>query len=175
MVRRSSTSRRKTPPSTCFGIGYEKLSPGEMCKLLKSQRIGHVLDVRQSAWSYRREYRKEALRNCLQDAGIKYTHLPEAGNPFRPQAGERKSFESCRREYAAFIGGRPELLASIHAAASQERIALLCYERDGDQCHRSVLVSQIRSRVGQVGYVDLRPDPEAGEGQKPPARRARSA
>ena len=172
MVRRSSTERRPA----CFGIGYEKRSPLELCTLLKLQGVTHVIDVRQSAWSYRREYRKEALRTCLQEAGIKYTHMPEAGNPFRPRAGERKSFDSCRRDYAAFIGERPEVLASIHAAASQERVALLCYERDGDQCHRSVIVSQIHRKVGHVDFIDLQPGPDGSAGRKPPsARRARSA
>ena len=128
-----------------------------MCKLLKAQGVVHVIDVRQSAWSYRQEYRKEALRSCLRKAGIKYTHLPEAGNPFRPRAGERKTFASCRRDYAAFIGARADVLAAVHAAASRERTALLCYERDGEQCHRSVLVSQIRKRMGDFECVELRP------------------
>ena len=157
MARRSSARPRSTAATTCFGVGYEKIGTVELCALLKARAVAHVIDVRQSAWSYRQEYRKAALRASLEDAGIKYTHLPEAGNPFRPKAGEHKQFSECRQDYARFIGRKPDVLDTVHGFARRERVALLCYERDGEQCHRSVLVSQLRQRLGAIEYVDLRP------------------
>jgi uncharacterized protein (DUF488 family) len=143
---------------TCFGIGYERISSQELCDLLKEQRVLHVVDVRQSAWSHRPEYRKKTLEECLRRNGIRYTHLAEAGNPFRPRAGEQREFASCRRDYARHIAGKPEVLAMVRQLAADDRIALLCYERDSSQCHRSVIVSQVRRSAGKLRYVDLRGD-----------------
>lgn len=171
-MARGSSSRSRAKVATCFGVGYERIAPAQLCELLRLQGIVHVVDVRQSAWSYRQEYRKAALQRTLEREGFKYTHLPAAGNPYRPRGGEQKTFASCRRDYARFVGGQADLLSHVHELARTERVALLCYERDGGQCHRSVLAAEVGRRVGQVKYVDLQPVEEI---TKAAPRRRRAA
>ena len=49
------------------------------------------------------------------------------------------------------------LMDAIGALAAQQRTALLCYERESGECHRSLIAARLQA-LGLVGEVeDLQP------------------
>jgi len=139
----------------CVGVGYQGRSLEDLCQLIDDMDVEVVVDVRQRAWSYRPEMRKDALAAELDRRAIQYIHLGAAGNPFRPRSGKPANFEQCAEQYRRFIERDVPLLARLRSLMGKHRTALLCYEEDGHLCHRSVLVQAMDRNVGRVEMTDL--------------------
>lgn len=122
-------------------VGYERRSIHELVDLLRDHDIGVLLDVREVAFSHRPEYRKGALQRALEDAGIRYVHLPVAGNPYRDQ---KDNLARCLAEYRRHLKRTPDVLVVVRGAiAAAGAVAMLCYERAHERCHRSVLLEAL--------------------------------
>jgi uncharacterized protein (DUF488 family) len=124
-------------------IGYEKRTLDEYIDLLLANGVEVVLDVRETAWSHKPGFSKTALSAGLEVAGISYVHLRIAGNPkwLREAAG---SHAECLALYRSYVEHHPEVLASLSAALREQgvahrRIALTCFERHPEDCHRGIL------------------------------------
>jgi uncharacterized protein (DUF488 family) len=127
----------------CLGIGYQGQSLAGLCEELRTLRVDLVIDVRERAWSNRPEFRKGVLSRALAEHGIKYQHMREAGNPFRPKAGEQIDAAECVRRYQQHLRSRPDVVIAIRRLSRRRRVALLCYEADSAACHRGVLLAQL--------------------------------
>src|SRR6476620_7368011 len=118
-------------------IGYEGSTPEAFDAALTAAGVELVVDVRASAGSRRRGFAKPALSYRLSDAGIRYIHLRELGDP-KPgrdaaRAGRWSDFRSIFFAHLA----TPEAvdgLAQLSELAVRQRTALLCYEADAAQC-----------------------------------------
>lgn len=133
---------------TILSIGYEKLDTATFLKTLSTHRINAVVDVRESAFSRRLDFRKNRLKDLLQSEGIAYFHLPKAGNPHRKVV--KNDIEKCLRLYRDHISQSPKLVNEIAGdfrAICNEfpRIAVLCFERSADACHRSLLIDALKA------------------------------
>lgn len=124
-------------------IGYEKRSLDEYVDLLLEHRVEVVVDVRETAWSHKPGFSKTAFAAGLQRAGIEYAHLRIAGNPkwLREAAA---SHAECLHLYRGYVDGHPEVMEALagtlgRLGVSQRRIALTCFERHPDDCHRGIL------------------------------------
>lgn len=106
--------------------------------------VDTLVDVRARAWSQRPEYRKTALRQCLEGAGLSYLHLKKAGNPFRPRKGETKDFATCAEEYKRHLANNPQILEEGLDLVAEREVAFFCYEAASSECHRSVLVKEMQ-------------------------------
>lgn len=136
-------------PWVVYTIGYEGRSLEEYMAALVRVRITRLVDVRENAISRRPGFSKLALRRACAAAGIYYEHRGELGVP----SGDRRRLTGKRR--------RPELLdryertvldhaaldvrAVRHLVESGDRLALTCFERDPEQCHRSRLARRIQA------------------------------
>jgi len=60
-----------------------------------------------------------------------------------------------RREYLRHLKGQGESLAQLKGLIGAGRCALLCYERDAADCHRSILCAELE-KEGYV-FTHLRP------------------
>lgn len=127
-------------------IGYERRSLDEFIDLLLTNGVEVVLDVRESAWSHKPGFSKTAFSAGLGAAGIEYVHLRVAGNPkwLREAAG---SHAECLALYRSYVEHHPEVMASLDETlrehgVSHRRIALTCFERHPDDCHRGVLAQE---------------------------------
>ena len=152
-----------------FTIGYQGLSIDEYVQALSSHGIGIVLDVRETAWSYKVGFSKKPLTEALTEVGIAYSHIKAAGNPSTNRKTARSTRE-CLQRYRVYLAANPaclrELSGAILAAHKNGQPACLtCYERFPEECHRSVLLDTIKLenpglRVthiweGQDAVVDL--------------------
>jgi uncharacterized protein (DUF488 family) len=127
------------------GIGYQGRSQDELVGALRAAGIETLIDVRELPWSRRAGFAKQALAERLTREGIRYVHLPSAGNPRAIRKSGRSPAEmlACYREHLA---QRPAVLDEILAAAGGAPTALLCYEADVAACHRSVLLAALAAR-----------------------------
>jgi uncharacterized protein (DUF488 family) len=133
--------------SRLVSIGYEGRTIDELVHELQNQQVEVLVDVR--------------LYSALTQAGgIDYLHFKALGNPKnnREPFWEGRVAEGCR----LFEGllGSPEsrsALDMIAELASSRTVAVLCFERDHDRCHRQVVTTRVttlnRTEPASVVYA----------------------
>ena len=138
-----------------FTIGYEQARIDDVIAALKAAGVTLVIDVRAVAASRRPGFSKTILAGGLREAGIDYEHLKALGTPKEGRDAAKKGDQATlERVYA----GHLELPAAQAAAAilldrvDAQQTALLCYERDPAQCHRTLLIAAI---APEADVVDL--------------------
>jgi uncharacterized protein (DUF488 family) len=126
-----------------FTIGYEGKELGEVIAMLQASRVALVIDIRELPLSRRRGFSKTPLGAALREAGIEYVHLRAAGNPYRHDP-ERQTL---LQKYARHLDRHDEIVDEVAGAARGRRAALLCYEAEAPDCHRSVLAARVAARL----------------------------
>ncbi len=140
-------------------IGYEGRDPEQLVDILREQRVSVVVDVRLTPQSRKRGLSKRALAERLSLTGIGYHHLPELGNPRENRepfwrgdlAAGRARFRDLLRVEASAAA-----LAMLTTLAEHNRVAVLCFERDHDRCHRQVVIDEVSRRspaLHEVAFV----------------------
>lgn len=125
-----------------FTIGYEGATQAELVAALSAAGVERVIDVRAVPLSRKPGFSKNALAGGLREAGIDYVHLKALGTPPEGREAARKGrHDVLERVYAAQL---ETLEAAADSArlldlAAERRSALLCFERDPKQCHRTLL------------------------------------
>jgi len=138
-----------------FTIGYEKTTQPELIAALQAAGIARVIDVRAVPLSRRPGFSKTMLRNGLAEAGIDYVHLKALGTP---PAGREAARKGRHDELERIYAGQLELPEAMAAAAQMRELAaerpsaLLCYERNPAECHRTLLLGAV---AGDAEVVDL--------------------
>jgi uncharacterized protein (DUF488 family) len=131
---------------TLYTIGYERQSIQAYIAALTRAGVTVVVDVRLTAWSYRRDFSKTSLTQALALAGIAYFHADFAGNPKEIRMSARTHAE-CLIAFSEYLDEADYvldlldvLLGDLHCAG--ETVCLTCYERHPDDCHRGILASR---------------------------------
>lgn len=140
-----------------FTIGYEGCTQAELVAALTQAGVERVIDVRAVPLSRKPGFSKNVLAAGLKEAGIDYVHLKALGTPPEGREAARKGrHDVLERVYAAQLD-TPEAAvqaAQMIALAEEEPSALLCFERDPAQCHRTLLREAV---MPKVEAVDLYP------------------
>lgn len=133
-----------------FTIGYEGLTIDAFLNKLISNNIAIVVDVRNNPQSMKYGFSKKNFMQYVENAGMKYIHIPELGIPssMRKGLGTSVSHESLFRKYETELlpnheEAQNQLLSLI---AEYSRIALVCFEADHHFCHRNTLVKYLQKR-----------------------------
>jgi hypothetical protein len=149
-LRRIGAAR---PPLTGNGlltIGYEGRNLEEYLNLLIRDGVNVLCDVRRNPLSRKYGFAKNTLGNACQNVGIRYEHLPELGIPSQ----ERRGLET-QADYKALFASycrdslpmQTEALAKIQDWIDRgERVALTCYEKLPEQCHRHCVAEAVQSK-----------------------------
>ncbi len=124
------------------GIGYQGQTIDEVVERLRRASIVTLIDVRELPWSRRADFARKALAERLAREGIRYVHLRAAGNPRENRKSGAPSAEILAR-YREHLARTPGVLEAILAAAGTTPAALLCYEAEATECHRSVLLEAL--------------------------------
>ena len=133
-----------------FTIGYEGKTQAEMLEELEAAGVELVIDVRAVAASRRPGFSKTALANGLKEQGIDYLHLRPLGTPADGRQAARAGRIAEMREIYAGQLETPEAALALEQAlaeASKRPAALLCYEREAPDCHRSMLAQRMVERI----------------------------
>ncbi len=113
----------------------------ELISLLKANGVVTLVDVRLNPISRKKGFSKKALAAALSDAGIEYRHERDLGNPKENRDPFRRGLASARQRYRHHLqNDAHSVFERLVDLARTSRIALLCYERDHDQCHRSCIL-----------------------------------
>ena len=141
---------------TIVSIGYEQRDVSELIGLLTANGVSTLVDVRLNPISRKKGFSKKALAAALADAGIEYRHERELGNPKENRDPFRRGLESARQRYRRHLQtGAYSVYERVVDLASTSRIALLCYERDHDQCHRSCILEVAQTDHPEISVLRL--------------------
>jgi uncharacterized protein (DUF488 family) len=134
-----------------FTIGYERADLDDFIAILREAQIHLVLDIRENPVSRRRGYSKQALNQALAGAGVAYRHEKSLGTPrpIREQLQRDNDYAAFFRAFDRYLLTQVPLLQSL-AESLEGNIALLCYERDPAQCHRSAVARVLGDMTGQM-------------------------
>jgi hypothetical protein len=140
-------------------IGYEGRSLEGCLNVLLRHGVTLLCDVRRNPFSRKWGFSKNTLAMGCKAVGIRYENLPELGIA----AEKRHAVESDEDRDALFADYEQHTLPEASAAIERirewirggERVALTCFERDPQDCHRSRLAKAL-ARGGKLGAaVDL--------------------
>ena len=150
-LRRINAAQPKTKRGTLFTIGYERRSLESYLNLLLQSGVALLCDVRRNAVSRKYGFSKSTLANACRRVDIRYEHLPELGigTDRRRALGSMADYRRLLQEYEQCV-----LPQQFDAVAAIQRwiqsgacIALTCYERDSDYCHRGRVAKEIERQA----------------------------
>jgi uncharacterized protein (DUF488 family) len=151
------------PQRHVFTIGYEGTDLASFLAKLASAGIRQVIDVRELPLSRKRGFSKSALAAALAESGVRYIHLRDLGDP-KPgrEAARRGDHPDFLRIYTRHLKGMAAqtALAEANRQATAVRSCLLCFERDHDGCHRSIVADAMTAETG-IEVTHLRVAPQA--------------
>jgi uncharacterized protein (DUF488 family) len=143
-----------------FTIGYEKAKPAAVLDELTRSKVDLLVDTRAVAASRRPGFSKRQLAASLDEAGIGYVHLQKLGTPAAGRAAAKSGdLDTLWKIYDKHIRTREaqEALGDLLTLVkSGKRVALLCYCRNPDACHRSRIVANVKKRM-RVSVENLIP------------------
>jgi len=133
-----------------FSIGYEGKSIEQFTNELIKEDVHVLCDIRKNALSMKYGFSKKQLKFIVENAGIKYIHIPALGieSNKRQQLNSKKDYETLFRDYEKNIlpGKSNELEELYKIFISHKRIALMCFEADHTNCHRSRTINALENR-----------------------------
>lgn len=136
-----------------YTIGYEATTMADFLAALTGAGVERVIDIRALPLSRRPGFSKTSLAASLAEAGIGYVHLKALGTP---KAGRDAAKKGDRATLEAVYVGQLELpeaqmqAAQMMVLAAEKPSALLCFERDPEVCHRTLLLEAVGEGVEVV-------------------------
>jgi hypothetical protein len=133
-------------------IGYEgQTLEGYLNRLIRSG-ITVLCDVRRNAISRKYGFSKSTLANACTSVAIRYEHLPELGIA----SEQRQGLDQPGVRHALFADYTANLLPHQQSALDRirgwltdgESVALTCFERLSEDCHRHCVVEALLPTLG---------------------------
>ena len=142
-----------------FTVGYEGSRLTDIVAALRDAGVTTLVDVREAPWSRRPEFAKRALGEAMAAAGIGYLHLKALGTPKAgrdaARAGDTASFHAIFDAQLTTDAAQAQL-EEVAALVATERPCLMCYERDPNRCHRSIVAARLSATTTlAVRHLDI--------------------
>lgn len=137
-----------------YTIGYERLEVDTFIRMLKSNSIKQLIDIREYPVSRKTGFSKKSLKTITECNGITYRHIPLLGCPkdIRKKYREDGDWLTYTVNFFHFLSGQQESLKELSKIVSNETSCLMCYEENYLRCHRSY-VSLILERRYLNGLI----------------------
>ena len=125
--------------------GYEGETISAFVHKLQAD-VKAVIDIREIPLSRKKGFSKNTLAKTLWSRGIEYHHFKELGSPseirnqLRSDGDYIDFFEKYKRHARKNGGILKNVLKIIHSKHS----ALLCFEKDCELCHRTIVASELQ-------------------------------
>jgi uncharacterized protein (DUF488 family) len=140
-----------------FTIGYEGISIEAFINALIQNGVKLLCDVRRNPLSRKFGFSKSKLEHITRMVGIKYIHIPGLGieSDKRSTLETTEDYEALFADYAGTLPNLEPYLDWVYSLlCSNDRIALMCYEKDAAMCHRHVIRDYITD-AHEVRSVDI--------------------
>lgn len=139
-----------------FSVGYEAMNIEGFILKLQRNGIKTIVDVREKPISRKKGFAKSALSQALRSAGIDYVHVREMGSPenARKDLHSNKNWQKFEEKYLEYLAGQRESLVELSMKIKAGAFCLMCFERNYNECHRSILAKEIQ-RFSDVEVIHL--------------------
>jgi hypothetical protein len=135
-----------------FTIGYEGVSLETYINKLIKNDVKLLCDVRKNSYSMKFGFSKSQLRKACEGVGIRFLHIPELGihSDKRQELNTQIDYDMLFDEYnRTVLSSETEKQNEIlQLLISEKRIALTCFEKNINQCHRKHLANSIADLEG---------------------------
>lgn len=135
--------------ASLFTIGHSNHAEADFLGLLRRHAATVVVDVRSAPYSrFNPHFNRDALQRTLDGAGIGYVYLGR-------ELGGRSDDPACYRDGRIcyhLVAEKPsfkEGLRCLAARAADQRVVMMCAEREPLHCHRTLLVAQALDAEGK--------------------------
>ncbi|MFZ1980059.1 MAG: DUF488 family protein, partial [Smithella sp.] len=137
-VRQTGIHKSKT----LFTIGYEGITIEAYINKLIQNDIRLICDIRNNPISRKFGFSKTMLSNVLQEINIEYIHIPELGivSEKRKELKGQADYETLFDEYKKTLPQKKVYIKKVFdLLCDKKRIALTCFEKDQNLCHRHIV------------------------------------
>jgi uncharacterized protein (DUF488 family) len=141
-------------PKIAYTVGYQGVDVDTLAAAAHKAGVTIVVDTRRHPTSRRPSFRREALRGSLQTHGLRYVSEPLLGVPKKVRPLARSRPWLFRAAYRGVLHRAASVLEDTIRLAGQETIALLCFEAEAGECHRSLL-AEAMSASAPITFVNL--------------------
>jgi uncharacterized protein (DUF488 family) len=133
-----------------FTVGYEGLNVGEFTEKLKDSGISFLVDVREIPLSRKKGFSKTKLAEYLKNHNIGYMHLRDLGSPkeLRRKLKEDGDYSYFFNEFAKYMRTKKEAIEQLYTVVSEQKCCIMCFEKEPENCHRSIVADEIKRRDG---------------------------
>jgi uncharacterized protein (DUF488 family) len=139
--------------SALCSIGYEGLSVEGYFNALLHAGVSVLCDVRRNAFSRKFGFSKGMLSRVCLDLDIRYVHVPELGieSDERQALNDLTDYERLFLKYErTVLPMQTEALARIADwIKAGDCVALTCYERLPEYCHRTRVARTVEKLIGK--------------------------
>ncbi len=150
--RDKSVFLNKVEEPQIFSVGYGGKKKDDFIELLKGNKVSELVDVRNHAFSWNKDFSMKNLSESLADAGIRYINLPRLGAPknIRVEIKENQDPDKFFIEYSAWLKSNASYFDLLDVLARQKVTAMMCLEEDYRNCHRKILGERLQERGYEV-------------------------
>ncbi len=132
-----------------FTLGYEGIAFEEYVNKLIRNGVQLLCDVRRNPLSRKFGFSQRSLATLLPKMGIQYHHLPELGieSESRRYLNCASDYEALFSEYRKTLPDREVSLDRVmELVGAHGRIALTCFEKEPQSCHRHCVSDFLATR-----------------------------
>jgi len=140
-----------------FLTGYEKGEIDGFIQKLGMSKVTMLVDVRELPLSRKKGFSKNHLKRELNQAGIEYVHIKELGSPKKLRYELRKegNYLTFFKKYRAYIRKKHIEIQKLINMIRFETICIMCFERDCELCHRSLIADEIKNLQPQLNLQPI--------------------
>lgn len=130
-----------------YTIGYEGKSIESYINTLILNDVRVLCDVRKNALSRKFGFSKNQLQKSCTAVGIEYIHIPELGieSEDRQNLNNQHDYDLLFDSYnQKVLPARIQYIQNVAKLVNEKkRVALTCFEKDHQQCHRTHLANAV--------------------------------
>lgn len=134
-----------------FTIGYEGITFEAYLNQLIRNNVRVLCDVRHNPLSRKFGFSKSILGAVLPKAGMMYVHFPELGirSEARKNLNGVEDYQSLFSEYESTLSEKTSDVEKVVSLMKEHRrVALTCFEKDPEFCHRHCLGRFLEHKYG---------------------------
>jgi len=126
-------------------IGYEGASIDEFLMRLIQEKIHILVDIRNNPWSMKYGFTKQTLATLCDKLGIQYLSIPTLGitSHLRKNLQTKEDYEHLFTQYSTYLKTRTDDINKLIQLSREQKLALMCFEKDPLLCHRHILAEEL--------------------------------